>query len=119
MGFRSSNGAAVEATQPANQNPGIGSSLTSAPLSVAQTLAGSQLGGAASLLVASSLSSSSRDAMIARATAIGRGAMAQSAAAAAAVSSTGALKRIFALAESAKEGAVKKDMASFRRLFNG
>eukprot|EP00250_Pteridium_aquilinum_P035828 c9974_g1_i1 orf=227-2767(+) len=58
----------------------------------------------------------SRDAMMARAAALGRGAMAQSAAAAAAVSSTG-LKRIFALAESAKEGASKKE-GTFRKLFN-
>ncbi|CAM6084244.1 unnamed protein product [Calypogeia fissa] len=55
-----------------------------------------------------------REAMMARATALGRGAMAQTAAAAV-VSSTG-LKRIFALAEQAKEGAAKKD--GFRRLFN-
>ncbi|KAH7283807.1 hypothetical protein KP509_34G024900 [Ceratopteris richardii] len=58
----------------------------------------------------------SRDAVMARAAALGRGAMAQSAAAAAAVSSTG-LKRIFALAESAKEGASKKE-GTFRKLFN-
>jgi anti-sigma factor ChrR (cupin superfamily) len=55
-----------------------------------------------------------REAMMARAAALGRGAMAQTAAAAV-VSSTG-LKRIFALAEQAKEGAAKKD--GFRRLFN-
>lgn len=58
----------------------------------------------------------SREAVMARAAALGRGAMAQSAAAAAAVSSTG-LKRIFALAESAKEGASKKE-GTFRKLFN-
>ena len=57
-----------------------------------------------------------REDMMARAAALGRGAMAQSAAAAAAVSSTG-LKRIFALAESAKEGASKKE-GTFRKLFN-
>ncbi|KAG6550389.1 hypothetical protein Mapa_008352 [Marchantia paleacea] len=56
-----------------------------------------------------------REAMMARAAALGRGAMAQSALAAAAVSSTG-LKRIFALAEQAKEGAAKKE--GFRKLFN-
>ena len=62
-------------------------------------------------------SAASREAMMARAAALGRGAMAQSAAAAAAVSGTGALKRIFAMAESAKEGAAKKDIA-FRKLFS-
>lgn len=62
-------------------------------------------------------SAASRDAMIARAAALGRGAMAQSAAAAAAVSSTSAIKRIFQLAESAKDGASKKDN-TFRKLFN-
>lgn len=64
----------------------------------------------------SAVNVASRDAMMARAAALGRGAMAQSAAAAAAVSSTG-LKRIFALAESAKEGASKKE-GTFRKLFN-
>ncbi|CAK9191617.1 unnamed protein product [Sphagnum troendelagicum] len=58
----------------------------------------------------------SREAMMARAAALGRGAMAQSAAAAAAASSTG-LKRLFALAEQAKEGAAKKE-GTFRKLFN-
>ncbi|EFJ16271.1 hypothetical protein SELMODRAFT_421950 [Selaginella moellendorffii] len=57
-------------------------------------------------------SAASREAMMARAAALGRGAMAQSAAAAAAVSSTG-LRRFFALAESAKEGAAKREGAEF------
>eukprot|EP00249_Psilotum_nudum_P021312 c28062_g1_i1 orf=249-2780(+) len=64
----------------------------------------------------SAANAASREAMMARAAALGRGAVAQSAAAAAAVSSTG-LKRIFALAESAKEGASKKE-GTFRKLFN-
>lgn len=58
-----------------------------------------------------------REIMMSRAAALGRGAMAQSAlAAAAAVSSSNGLKRIFALAEQAKEGAAKKE--GFRKLFN-
>ena len=58
----------------------------------------------------------SREAVMSRVGALGRGAMAQSAAAAAAASSTG-LKRLFALAEQAKEGAAKKE-GTFRKLFN-
>lgn len=70
-------------------------------------------------VVPSAAGAPSREAMMARAAAAaaaGRGAMAQSAAAAAAASATG-LKRIFALAESAKEGASKKE-GTFRKLFN-
>eukprot|EP00850_Spirogloea_muscicola_P023182 SM000335S12906 [mRNA] locus=s335:65884:70763:+ [translate_table: standard] len=87
--------------------------LSSAPLSggAAQLMSPSTTATAASSLA----TAASREAMMARAAALGRGAMAQSAAAAAAVSST-SLKRIFALAESAKEGS-KKD-GTFRKLFN-
>eukprot|EP00850_Spirogloea_muscicola_P021727 SM000259S08749 [mRNA] locus=s259:135499:140355:- [translate_table: standard] len=89
------------------------SGLSSAPLSggAAQLMSPSTTATAASSLA----TAASREAMMARAAALGRGAMAQSAAAAAAVSST-SLKRIFALAESAKEGS-KKD-GTFRKLFN-
>jgi hypothetical protein len=52
-----------------------------------------------------------------KAAAIGRGAMAQSAAAAAAAVSSNSLKRIFALADAAKDSAGKKE-GTFRNLFN-
>ncbi|KAJ7527685.1 hypothetical protein O6H91_16G066600 [Diphasiastrum complanatum] len=71
----------------------------------------------ANALVSAAGSREAREAMMARAAALGRGAMVQSAAAAAAAVSSTGLKRIFALAESAKEGAVRKDGA-FRKLFN-
>lgn len=100
-----------------------------APSDIVTPASGGQLGGSLHLQGASGMtmgqlagsgmlaSAASRDAMIARAAALGRGAMAQSAAAAAAVSSTSAIKRIFQLAESAKDGATKKDN-TFRKLFN-
>eukprot|EP00475_Leptophrys_vorax_P037824 TRINITY_DN65750_c0_g2_i1.p1 TRINITY_DN65750_c0_g2~~TRINITY_DN65750_c0_g2_i1.p1 ORF type:complete len:316 (+),score=20.22 TRINITY_DN65750_c0_g2_i1:32-949(+) len=88
-----------------------GSSGTAAANS-ASTAATAAAAAAAGMLT----SAASREAMIARAAALGRGAMAQSAAAAAAVSQTTALKRIFALADTTGSGS-KKDM-SFRSLFN-
>ncbi|KAI5061178.1 hypothetical protein GOP47_0023683 [Adiantum capillus-veneris] len=88
----------------------------SSPLSTAAPIAALAPATPPTPATPTAITIASRDAMMARAAALGRGAMAQSAAAAAAVSSTG-LKRIFALAESAKEGASKKE-GTFRKLFN-
>ncbi|GAQ83207.1 vacuolar protein sorting-associated protein 53 [Klebsormidium nitens] len=65
---------------------------------------------------AAAFAQSARPAME-KAAAIGRGAMAQSAAAAAAAVSSNSLKRIFALADAAKDSTGKKE-GTFRNLFN-